>query len=333
MGKRVDRSAIVRMLNNGDGARKIAAEVGCSLPEVYKVGKEIGHSFTDTREKLSKYHDDIVDALKSGVAVKCIATRYGVAAESVRKIRDNSGIERHLTNQYGDYEERLARAKAVIAERTPNFEYVGGFIDTDSFVELRCRACGAVKIASMITVRKGKIVCRECYREKRDAKQIELKLEKDKRRQSKVESKAKANILRKLKNKKQIRYDFCNCGAALPIGTRAKYCQDCRRRIDNKRHEMTRRLKLKSAWVDSDITVQRLYQRDGGTCWLCGGACDWKDYVEDNGTIICGDNYPSIDHVIPLSKGGKHSWSNVKLAHRLCNTVKGDRVCPPSEAI
>jgi len=35
------------------------------------------------------------------------------------------------------------------------------------------------------------------------------------------------------------------------------------------------------------------------------------------------DLYPSIEHVIPIAKGGKHTWDNVKLAHRKCNMEKG----------
>ncbi|MDT2396282.1 HNH endonuclease [Enterococcus avium] len=31
-----------------------------------------------------------------------------------------------------------------------------------------------------------------------------------------------------------------------------------------------------------------------------------------------------MDHVIPISKGGTHSWDNVRLAHRHCNAIKRD---------
>ena len=78
--------------------------------------------------------------------------------------------------------------------------------------------------------------------------------------------------------------------------------------------------------VDNDITVRGLYLRDGGRCYLCGGLCDWTDFTEIDGTIICGNRYPSIDHVMPLSKGGLHSWDNVKLAHRKFNSLKKDQV-------
>jgi 5-methylcytosine-specific restriction endonuclease McrA len=55
--------------------------------------------------------------------------------------------------------------------------------------------------------------------------------------------------------------------------------------------------------------------------------CNWEDKViTDDGHTIVGKSYPSIEHVIPLSKGGKHSWNNVKLACMECNTLKGDKI-------
>lgn len=79
--------------------------------------------------------------------------------------------------------------------------------------------------------------------------------------------------------------------------------------------------------VDKNISLTKLYKRDGGTCYLCGEWCDWNDKViTDEGHTIVGESYPSIEHVVPLSKGGKHSWNNIKLACMKCNTLKRDKV-------
>lgn len=32
----------------------------------------------------------------------------------------------------------------------------------------------------------------------------------------------------------------------------------------------------------------------------------------------------TVEHVIPLAKGGKHDWTNVVPAHAICNFEKGD---------
>lgn len=78
--------------------------------------------------------------------------------------------------------------------------------------------------------------------------------------------------------------------------------------------------------VDRGISVQALYKKENGICYLCGQPVDMNDYKMIRGNKVCGGRYPSIEHVIPLSKGGEHSWENVRLAHRACNTKKGAKV-------
>ena len=78
--------------------------------------------------------------------------------------------------------------------------------------------------------------------------------------------------------------------------------------------------------VDNDITLHDLFVRDGGKCHICGGDCDWNDRSTKNNRFVAGKYYPTIDHVVPLSKGGTHSWNNVKLAHFSCNSAKGDKL-------
>lgn len=45
------------------------------------------------------------------------------------------------------------------------------------------------------------------------------------------------------------------------------------------------------------------------TCYLCGDKLQWDSAV--------------VDHVIPVSRGGDHSLSNLKWTHRECNSAKG----------
>jgi 5-methylcytosine-specific restriction endonuclease McrA len=44
----------------------------------------------------------------------------------------------------------------------------------------------------------------------------------------------------------------------------------------------------------------------------------------------CGDGAENLDHVVPRSRGGTHTWENVVAACRTCNTRKGNRT--PVEA-
>lgn len=72
---------------------------------------------------------------------------------------------------------------------------------------------------------------------------------------------------------------------------------------------------------DNTITLKALIVRDNGVCQICGMPTDDNDIA--NGHI--GRMYPTLDHIIPLSKGGSHTWGNIQLAHMCCNAGKCDR--------
>lgn len=75
------------------------------------------------------------------------------------------------------------------------------------------------------------------------------------------------------------------------------------------------------------VSLHRLFKRDNGVCYLCGGACDWNDWaISKKGNKYPGDMYPTKEHVVPVSKGGKDSWDNVRLAHSKCNREKADGI-------
>jgi predicted nucleic acid-binding Zn ribbon protein len=62
-----------------------------------------------------------------------------------------------------------------------------------------------------------------------------------------------------------------------------------------------------------------IFCRDGWICQLCGKAVDRK---ANPGT----DWFPSIDHRIPISKGGADAPDNVQCVHRYCNIIKGNKM-------
>ena len=74
------------------------------------------------------------------------------------------------------------------------------------------------------------------------------------------------------------------------------------------------------------ISLDDVIERDGGICYLCGCETSKDDCWHDvNGYHVCGDTYPTRDHVIPIARGGTHTWDNVRLACRRCNSLKNDR--------
>lgn len=60
------------------------------------------------------------------------------------------------------------------------------------------------------------------------------------------------------------------------------------------------------------LNRRAVFARDGHRCQYCGASAE------------------NIDHVIPRSKGGLHSWDNVVAACRPCNTRKRDRLLEDS---
>ena len=47
---------------------------------------------------------------------------------------------------------------------------------------------------------------------------------------------------------------------------------------------------------------------------------------DDHTCQYCGDRAETLDHVVPRSRGGAHSWENVVAACRPCNVAKADRL-------
>jgi 5-methylcytosine-specific restriction endonuclease McrA len=64
-------------------------------------------------------------------------------------------------------------------------------------------------------------------------------------------------------------------------------------------------------------TVARLVARDGTDCGWCGQPLDMALTYPHR-------MYRTIDHVVPLSKGGEHSMDNTRLLHWTCNSARSN---------
>lgn len=133
------------------------------------------------------------------------------------------------------------------------------------------------------------------------------------------------NLTSRIKVIHELKCDECN-DVFNSTNKEQRFCSyKCKTRNRNKLNELERRKYY--AEGDKTITLSKLIDKENNICYICLGECDSKDYIKDDkGTIICGNNYPSVEHVIPLSKGGKHEWGNVKLAHRGCNIKKSNKL-------
>lgn len=91
-------------------------------------------------------------------------------------------------------------------------------------------------------------------------------------------------------------------------------------RAKSERDARTRRARKAGVPSDPTVTLEAVWGRDKGQCYICHeavlepGLLDWQDPWA-----------PSTEHVIPITGKGADTWDNVRLAHRSCNSVKGAR--------
>lgn len=60
--------------------------------------------------------------------------------------------------------------------------------------------------------------------------------------------------------------------------------------------------------AQAPLTRRAVFARDGWTCQYCGAPAE------------------NLDHVVPRSRGGAHTWDNVVAACRRCNSRKENRL-------
>lgn len=105
------------------------------------------------------------------------------------------------------------------------------------------------------------------------------------------------------------------CGTAVPVAkippsmlkNGGCWCPDCR--APAKRATDIRRSRMKAGTQVEPVSHLVVAERDGWRCAICRGKVTRADW--------------SLDHVVPLSKGGPHTYANVVLAHRRCNSKRG----------
>lgn len=100
--------------------------------------------------------------------------------------------------------------------------------------------------------------------------------------------------------------------------------RDCRRFPDRRiwsdpaeakrAHEHSRRARKQGADAEK-ISSAEIFDRDGWRCGICGEKVDRRlKYPHPRSA--------SLDHIVPLAKGGHHRRSNVQCSHWICNSRK-----------
>lgn len=106
-------------------------------------------------------------------------------------------------------------------------------------------------------------------------------------------------------------------------GNRRKYVADRQARIEQANEAVhIRRRMLAEAKRDAGVTLTALREIHGDSCCYCGVTVDFVPMKR-------GEPYnplrASIEHLVPVSKGGGHTWDNCRIACLACNLSKNNR--------
>jgi 5-methylcytosine-specific restriction endonuclease McrA len=299
---------------------------------LFKAATKGGSNMTHAEKELRNQR--IVELRKQGYSmnqlsemfnltnISGICKRYGVAGVMSDRKADYSKLPQLQHKPSEDY------AREVIERKLDGFSYFGNYTGSSGTADIQCNVCGDVFTQPFTSIRKGcNVFCRNCK-----------KIEKDKAREA---ARAIRLAERQQRQRKQDLELFLStyqvecvvCGKIFVTHrSNAKCCSpECRKKYNNSTSTIRKDKRIaKDKRIDKGITAKRLYKRDGGVCWICGGMCDLNDYVVTDSTIICGDYYPSVDHVVAVCDGGEDSWDNVRLAHRICNSMRYYKKVTPS---
>jgi hypothetical protein len=111
--------------------------------------------------------------------------------------------------------------------------------------------------------------------------------------------------------------DRCKtCGDPItpqPWASRCEKCKDMAKRIQRRVHHRNRRRKERKA---GQLNRFSIYVRDNWTCGFCGKKVDRTKKAPH-------PQSPTIDHIVPLAKGGTNEPTNLQCAHWFCNVSAG----------
>lgn len=114
-------------------------------------------------------------------------------------------------------------------------------------------------------------------------------------------------------------YACVDCGTLCVGNPRALRCAECRKRQARALHRKAKMIRKRRARRDGAEAVRAdvVFVRDGYRCGICG-----RKTLK--GKAVPHPRAPTLDHIIPLARGGKHRYDNVQCACFRCNTVAKD---------
>ena len=313
-------------------AGKISANKYINLIDRDKLEKDFIDKFNSLHGDKWKYVSGYINN-KSNVLIKCkdcgeIRSVYADRSKRkdanilCKKCNENN-FKNEFNNKYKNKYEYIDR------------EYNSNVFEEDIHI-VKCLKCGQLIKRKGKTLLYSKINCNHLTEEQIKQRRLEKEINKTLSELSKeIKDINNRNELfeKELSKIKECEY----CGRIFYAKDYNWYCSDiCKANMKKEKRKARKRLReakaKKNGKIEWNISLEKLIQRDEGICKICGRQVDTEDYYyTDEGYFIAGDNYPSIDHIIPLAKGGTHTWNNIQLAHRHCNAIKSDKIIEQEE--
>lgn len=300
--------------------------------------------------------DAVAEYYVQGHSVTETAEHFGVSKGQVNNLVKTRGLTNGRKFQRARVEDQKKEAERRLAKHIAEvgFKYIGGYTDKRSKVKIRCCECGTEYERTVGFLQTGNVICQECQKREKQRRNEEKKhLEAQQAKVRKIEREW-YRITHPPKDAYTEQHEaFLNregvceiCGKPYTVRDYVKSCglnkaqdngvcsEECRRIKKNQSVRASRkrrgvrdshrhRARKYGVAFDPSITLKKLIARDGLRCAICGGMCDMNDH---SWSKYSGALYPSIDHIIPMAKGGPHTWDNVQVAHMICNSEKGDKI-------
>lgn len=157
-----------------------------------------------------------------------------------------------------------------------------------------CKRCNNVETRRRKPTNKLKDYCRDCARV--------------------------VNMLGRTFEVQEIKTACFKCGVVHIAKAVNSTCPECREKAKRKyrksRNKKRKALK-RGAKVGHNIVASKVFNKDKWRCRQCKCKVQKKD--------IYADNAAELDHIVPLSIGGPHTYSNVQTLCRKCNLEKGNK--------
>jgi 5-methylcytosine-specific restriction endonuclease McrA len=125
------------------------------------------------------------------------------------------------------------------------------------------------------------------------------------KREQRAEEKAKKGL---------VYCQYCGEGFIPKLFGHSKYCCKEHKKI----YERKNRRALEHGVQSYAYSREQVFKRDHYICCLCNQPLNMS-------VTIPAWDAPTIDHILPLTKGGSDDLSNVQSAHYRCNCKKGNR--------